>query len=70
MTDFDALLCTLGNNEVAFIAVGGAAAIAHGSGRLTQNLDIVYERSPSNLDRLVAAGEACGQAPERPGSGG
>jgi hypothetical protein len=35
--------------------VGGAAAIAHGSARLTQDLDIVYERSSANLDRLVAA---------------
>ncbi len=55
MTDFDALLATLAQHDVAFILVGGAAAIAHGSARLTQDLDIVYERSPANLDRLVAA---------------
>jgi hypothetical protein len=55
MTDFDALLTTLWRHEVAFIVVGGAAAIAHGSARLTQDLDIVYLRSPRNLDRLVAA---------------
>ena len=55
MTDFDALLGTLGRHEVAFIVVDGAAAIAHGSARLTQDLDIVYDRSPANLDRLVAA---------------
>ena len=55
MTDFEALLNTLSRREVAFIVVGGAAAIAHGSARLTQDLDIVYERSPANLDRLVAA---------------
>ena len=41
MTDFDALLTTLGRQEVAFIVVSGAAAIAHGSARLTQDLDIV-----------------------------
>ena len=35
--------------------MGGAAAIAHGSARLTQDLDIVYRRTPGNLDRLVAA---------------
>src|SRR5581483_9516294 len=29
--------------------------IAHGSVRLTQDLDIVYDRTPINLDRLVAA---------------
>jgi hypothetical protein len=55
MTDFQALLSTLARHEVAFIVVGGAAAIAHGSTRLTQDLDIVYQRSSANLDRLVAA---------------
>jgi hypothetical protein len=55
MTDFEALLATLAKHQVAFIVVGGAAAIAHGSARLTQDLDIVYRRTPENLDRLVAA---------------
>jgi len=55
MTDFAALLATLGRHEVAFIVVGGAAAIAHGSARFTQDLEIVYERSAANLDRVVAA---------------
>ncbi len=55
MTDFDALLTTLALHRVKFIVVGGAAAIAHGSARLTQDLDIIYERSPENLNRLIAA---------------
>ena len=55
MTDFAALLAALTRHDVAFIVVGGAAAIAHGSARLTQDLDIVYDRSPANLNRLVAA---------------
>lgn len=55
MTDFEALLRTLADNQVAFVLVGGAAAIAHGSARLTQDLDIVYRRSSANVDRLVAA---------------
>jgi predicted nucleotidyltransferase len=55
MTDFDALLATLARREVAFILVGGAAAIAHGSARLTQDLDIVYRRNSDNLDRLIEA---------------
>ena len=55
MTDFAALLQTLGRHDVAFIVVGGAAAIAHGSARLTQDLDIVYQRTPANLERIVAA---------------
>jgi hypothetical protein len=55
MTDFQALLQALDQNSVEYIVVGGAAAIAHGSARYTQDLDIVYRRSPQNLDRLVAA---------------
>lgn len=55
MTDFDALLSALAKHQVEFILVGGAAAIAHGSARLTQDIDIVYERSVKNLDRLVVA---------------
>ncbi|MBV8729045.1 MAG: hypothetical protein JO336_04480 [Acidobacteriia bacterium] len=55
MTDFEQLLRPLVHHGVAFIVVGGAAAIAHGSARYTQDLDIVYQRSPANLDSLVAA---------------
>jgi len=55
MTDFEALFATLQRHNVAFIVVGGAAAIAHGSARLTLDLDIVYERSQANLGRLVTA---------------
>src|ERR1019366_2711206 len=55
MTDFEALLSTLNRNRVEYIVVGGAAALAHGSARFTQDLDVVYNRSPENLDRIVAA---------------
>src|SRR5688572_28106082 len=55
MTDFEALLATLGGHKVAFIVAGGAAAIAHGSSRLTQDLDIVYSRSAANIDHVAAA---------------
>jgi len=55
MIDFESLLSTPTRHEVSFIAVGGAAAIAHGSARLTQDLGIVYQRSGRNLDHLVEA---------------
>jgi predicted nucleotidyltransferase len=55
VTDFAALLDRLRSEEVAFIIVGGVAATIHGSTRLTQDLDVVYDRSPANLDRLVEA---------------
>jgi hypothetical protein len=53
--DFPALLRALAREGVRFVIVGGAAATAHGSARLTQDLDLVYERSSDNLERLVRA---------------
>ena len=55
MTDFKQLLRLLTDNEVEFIIVGGAAATAHGSARLTFDLDIVYKRGKENIARLVNA---------------
>lgn len=55
MTDFNALLRLLTENEVEFIIVGGAAATAHGSARLTLDLDVVYKRSSENIARVVNA---------------
>ena len=54
MTDFAALLRILVHGGVEFIVVGGAAATAHGSARLTLDLDLVYRRSRENMDRLAA----------------
>lgn len=55
MTDFPALLARLMAEGVEFIVVGGVAATAHGSGRSTLDLDVVYRRSPDNLLRIVRA---------------
>jgi len=42
-------------SKAEFLIVGGAAATAHGSARLTQDLDLVYRRSADNLARLIDA---------------
>jgi len=55
MTDFRALVLLLAKSAVEFIIVGGAAATAHGSARLTEDLDIVYRRNDENIGRLVGA---------------
>jgi predicted nucleotidyltransferase len=55
VTDFPKLLQILVKKNVEFIIIGGAAAVVHGSSRLTQDLDVVYRRSPVNLARLVDA---------------
>jgi predicted nucleotidyltransferase len=53
--DFAAVLRALADAGVRFIIVGGAAATAHGSARLTQDLDVVYRRDAENLRRLARA---------------
>lgn len=55
MTNFRELLVLLANRQVEFLVVGGLAATAHGSARLTKDLDIVYRRTPENVARLVQA---------------
>ena len=55
MTDYTALIPLLVENEIDFIIVGGAAATAYGSARLTLDLDIVYSRDNLNLERIVRA---------------
>jgi hypothetical protein len=55
MTDFPTLISLLAKNKIEFIVVGGAAAIVHGSARLTEDLDVVYRRTPDNVARLVSA---------------
>lgn len=52
---FRDLLPLLAANKVEFIVVGGGAAIAHGAGRATYDVDIVYARNDSNLLKLVNA---------------
>src|SRR6185369_13568133 len=55
MIQFRTLLSALHSNGVAFVIIGGVAATLHGSARVTYDLDVVYERSPENLKRVVAA---------------
>jgi len=52
---FRRLLDTLENGGVEYIVIGGLAAIAHGSSMLTQDVDVVYRRTPENAARLAAA---------------
>ena len=54
-TDFEGLLRALVSARVEFIVVGGVAGKAHGSPRLTVDLDAVYARSEDNVRRLTSA---------------
>ncbi len=55
--EFDPLpmLEVLGRHGVDYVVVGGIAGGAHGSSIATFDLDIAYERSRPNLERLVDA---------------
>lgn len=53
ITNFREILRLLTENHVEFILVGGVAATAHGSVRLTLDIDIVYRRTPENQRKLV-----------------
>ncbi len=53
MTNYPAILQMLVEGGVEFILVGGAAATAHGSARLTKDVDVVYRRTGENISRLV-----------------
>jgi predicted nucleotidyltransferase len=53
--EFAPLLTSLTANNVRFVIIGGLAATLHGSARVTYDIDVVYDRSPANLDRIVTA---------------
>jgi hypothetical protein len=55
--EFDplAMLEVLGRHGVDFVVVGGVAGGAHGSAYPTYDLDIAYQRSDENLERLASA---------------
>ncbi|MCI0355856.1 MAG: nucleotidyltransferase [Acidobacteria bacterium] len=55
MTQFDRALSALVTHGVHFVVIGAVAAVARGAAASTQDLDLCYERSPENLDRLVTA---------------
>lgn len=52
---FQDLLKALADCGVEFLVIGGVAIAAHGSAYQTRDLDICYQRSPENCDRLVKA---------------
>lgn len=56
-TSFDPvpILTALADAEVDFVVIGGVAGGAHGSAYPTYDLDIAYDRDPTNLERLGSA---------------
>jgi len=58
--DFVRVLETLAEHEVAFVLIGGLAATVLGSPSVTSDVDVCYERSWDNLERLAMALRAMG----------
>jgi hypothetical protein len=61
VVDFATIIGVLADAGVEVVVIGGLAAQAHGSARITQDTDFIYRRTPENIDRLVRA-----LAPHRP----
>lgn len=53
MTNYRELIRSLAAGRVEFLIVGGAAAIAHGASRLTEDLDLVYRRNQQNVEAII-----------------
>jgi hypothetical protein len=53
LIDIETAFRVLTEGQVEFVVVGGVAARAHGSPRLTNDLDVVYRRTPENIQRLA-----------------
>jgi predicted nucleotidyltransferase len=49
-----AMIAGLNEAGVKYVVIGGVAATAHGSTRVTDDLDICYEQSPENGTALAA----------------
>jgi hypothetical protein len=55
VSDLRDILAALVREKAWFVVVGGVAMRLHGSTYVTQDVDIVYERSRANAERIVAA---------------
>jgi predicted nucleotidyltransferase len=53
--DFRLALSALDQHSVKYVLVGGVAVVAHGSTLMTQDLDILYQVVPANVQRLLDA---------------
>lgn len=48
------MITGLCDSGVDFVVIGGVAARAHGSARITEDLDVCYDPSPDNRRRLAS----------------
>jgi len=51
--EFEKIIPVLVNGRIDFILIGGVAGILHGLARATYDVDVVYDRSGENLNRIT-----------------
>ncbi|MEO6720977.1 MAG: nucleotidyltransferase [Ferruginibacter sp.] len=51
--DFSDFIALLNKNQVKYVLVGGMAVVIHGHHRSTKDMDIFYERSIGNCEKLL-----------------
>jgi predicted nucleotidyltransferase len=64
-TPYEKLLVDLARANVEFIVVGGVAVALNGFVRTTEDVDILIERSPGNVEQLLAALASFGEGHAR-----
>ncbi|PYI92157.1 MAG: hypothetical protein DME97_10470 [Verrucomicrobia bacterium] len=64
-TPYEKLLVNLARGEVKFIVVGGVAVALNGFVRTTEDVDILIESSPDNVNRLLTSLASFGQGHAR-----
>ena len=66
MLYYENLLGKLLEKQVRFLVIGGLAVNLHGVPRMTADIDIAVEFSPTNVDRLLEALRELGYTPAVP----
>ena len=57
------VFASLSSHQVKYLVIGGTAAILYGVPRATFDLDILFEATPDNASRLLAALREAKSAP-------
>jgi uncharacterized linocin/CFP29 family protein len=64
-TPYEKLLESLARADIKFIIVGGVAVALNGFVRTTEDVDILIERSPENIARVLQALSSFGEGHAR-----
>ncbi|MBN1425331.1 hypothetical protein JXA88_12325 [Candidatus Fermentibacteria bacterium] len=66
LASFERIIASLNEADVRALVAGGLAVVAHGYGRLTVDVDLVIQLTPSNVIRAFQALACLGYQPRVP----